>query len=238
MITTLPDERFAALVECSNHWFSGRFGLALAYEAGNRMNALIRWPNLRCSVVVESRSICGLSPYNNRKTAERRASCEPGLQFIRHQASGQGSQPGRAFISFKRRVARHCSFLSLEPFCVVLFLPVGVSILFFFQVSIIAYPACSCPGFQGFRPACMHYGKVERDGSIRRLLGIRMVFLPLNGGSSKLEVQKLDRRRKVSRPGYKRQSSFSVGSTDPEPSGTVTRSPFQRRGITRTNERH
>lgn len=67
---------------------SGRFGLTLDYE-----RQIISWPNSRCSVVVvETRSISGLSPYNNRKTAERRASCEPRLQFIRHRASGQGLQ--------------------------------------------------------------------------------------------------------------------------------------------------
>lgn len=50
------------------------FGLILAYEDSNRMDALICWPSSRCSVVVETRSISGLSPYNNGKTAERRAS--------------------------------------------------------------------------------------------------------------------------------------------------------------------
>src|SRR6267154_3941064 len=155
---------------------------------------------------------------------------------IRHQARGR-SQDERSFHS-KEGSHATVAFCPWNPSALYYFCLSGSQFYFFFQVSIIAYLACSCPGFQGFRPACMHYGKVERDGSIRRLLGIRMVFLPLNGGSSKLEVQKLDRRRKVSRPGYKRQSSFSVGSTDPEPSGTVTRSPFQRRGITRTNERH
>jgi hypothetical protein len=79
---------------------SGRFGLTLTYEDGNRMNALMRWPNSRCSVVVETRSISGLSPYNNRKTAEGRASCEPRLQFIRHQARGcSGSQDEHSFHS-------------------------------------------------------------------------------------------------------------------------------------------
>jgi hypothetical protein len=90
MFTTLPDGRWsAALVECSfKALIGGRFGLTLTYEDGNGMDALMRCPSSRCSVVVETRSIFGLSPYNNRKTAEGRTSCEPRLQFIRHQARG------------------------------------------------------------------------------------------------------------------------------------------------------
>ncbi len=94
----LTDERSVVLIECSKHRSVDGDGLTLAFEDGIRMNALRPWPNSWHSRVVDTRSISGLSPYDNRKTAERRASCEPCLQFVRHQASGE-LPPGRAFIS-------------------------------------------------------------------------------------------------------------------------------------------
>lgn len=98
------------------------------------MNALMHWPNSRCSVVGETRSISGLSPYNNRKTAESGASCEPRLQFIRHQARGC-SQAGRAltFISFRREEASHATVAFVPALCPVL--ESFFSIVLFFGLS-------------------------------------------------------------------------------------------------------
>jgi hypothetical protein len=71
----LTDERSAVLIECSKHRSVDGVGLTLASEDGIRMNisnALRPWPNSWHSRVVDTRSISGLSPYDNRKTAERR----------------------------------------------------------------------------------------------------------------------------------------------------------------------
>jgi hypothetical protein len=176
MFTTLQDEKSVALEECSKALISGRFGLILVNEDDNRMDALRRWPNSRCSVLVESRSISGLSPYNDRKTAERRlrvnrASNSSG---IRHQARGYSQD----------RTSVH--FISEASHATVAFCPWNPSALYYFCLSgsqlyfstfYRSSLPCSRPGFQGFRPTCMHYGMMERDGSMIRLLGIRMAFL-------------------------------------------------------------
>ena len=127
---------------------AGSFGLTLAYEDGNRMNAFIRWPNSRCSVVVETRSIFGLSPYNNKKTAERRASCEPRLQFIRPGVAGQ------TFISF-RSVARHRNFCPWNPPSALYYFCLSGSQFYFSSSSL---PLQFCPAVvqvSRFRPACI-----------------------------------------------------------------------------------
>lgn len=116
--------------------------LTLTYKDGNGMNALIRWPDSWCSVFVETRSISGLSPYNNNnKTAERRASCEPRLQFIR-----PGVAVARTSIRFiqKRRTPPTVTFVPGIPSALYYWLFLfyrGLNSFFFFFFKFQLTPA-------------------------------------------------------------------------------------------------
>jgi hypothetical protein len=130
-------------------------GRSLTYKDGNGMNALIRWPNSWCSVFVETRSISGLSPYNNRKTAERRASCEPRLQFIR-----PGVAVARTSIHFiqKRRTPPTVTFVPGIPSALYYWL-----FLFYRGLNSFFFSSFSLP-LQGFSPR-VHYGNAYMDVS-------------------------------------------------------------------------
>src|SRR6266446_8783849 len=88
------------------------------------------------SVVVETRSISGLSPYNSRRTAERRTSCEPRLQFIGYHDQARPGSAARTNVHFfQKRRSPPVAFVfvpALESFGLVLFFLSGSQFCFFY----------------------------------------------------------------------------------------------------------